>query len=358
MEHMNTPITIIGSGYVWKFVSQKLLEDYSVKKISAREIWWVSGILTNRFADKVAHIFSDRETVRSVVEKVKNWERVVFAGKTWPLLDQLVHTIETECPEQINHFYILWANGFQLYGDAPRLVLNHAIKEEQIQWEKSPTPFTHSRKSYLYQPNPSEFDEEFVKELGFDVELTSDKNVFLKALYLKCCINTIYNSICISNGPYIEQALQYFSPDFIDKAVSELHQTIDHLAPGILSEDEIQQEIDYVKEQVPHAIPSSVRQFWRKENGRDIADYQNSDVSLLLAWILRYAQKNNIETPTLLNLMEEILWRGNRYNWAHNGPDWEHLHLWEKKNRTWFAQPAGVNGLNEPDFFWINTGVK
>lgn|GEM_PF-4229515 len=139
------------------------------------------------------------------------------------------------------------------------------------------------------------------------MELTSDKNVFLKALYLKCCINTIYNSICISNGPYIEQALQYFSPDFIDKAVSELHQTIDHLAPGILSEEEIQQEIDYVKEQVPHAIPSSVRQFWRKENGRDIADYQNSDISLLLAWILQYAQKNNIETPTLLNLMEEIL---------------------------------------------------
>lgn len=342
---MKTPITVIGSGYVWKFVSQKLSKDCSVKKISAREIWWVSGILTNRFADKVAHVFSDFETVRSVVAKVKNGERVVFAGKTWPLLDQLVHTIETECPEHINHFYILWANGFQLYGDAPRLVLNHAIKEEQIQWEKSPTPFTHSHKSYLYQPNPSEFDEEFVKELGFDVELTSDKNVFLKALYLKCCINTIYNSMCISNGTYIEAGFQKFSL-YIDAYISELYQIINHISPGLISEDEIWQEIYFLKEQVPYAIPSSVGQFWRMEKGRQVADYQNSDISLLLAWALQYAQKNDIETPKLLKLMSEVVGRWNRANGAHLG----------NENRTWFAQPTVV--WWEIQVTLINTGVQ
>ncbi len=343
---MSTNINIIWGGNVWNFVSKKLSNNFSVEQISAREIWWVSWILTNRFADKIARIFIDHETVRSLVEKVKNWECVVFAGKSWLLLDQLINTIEMECPEQINHFYILWANGFQLYGNTPRLVLNHAIKKEQIKWGKSPTPFTHSGKSYLYQPNPSKFDKEFVKELGFDIEITSDKNIFLKALYLKCCINTVYNSMCISNGPYIDVALQYFSHDFIDKIISELHKTIEHLSPNTLSEEEIRQEVNYVKEQVPHTIPSSVWQFWRIEKGRQIADYQNSDISLLLAWILQYAQKNNIHTPALLQLMTDIIGRWNRANWAHLGND----------NRSLFAQPTFV--WWEIQTILINTGVK
>jgi hypothetical protein len=64
--------------------------------------------------------------------------------------------------------------------------------------------------------------------------------------------------MCISNGPYIDVALQYFSHDFIDKIISELHKTIEHLSPNTLSEEEIRQEVNYVKEQVPHTIPSSV----------------------------------------------------------------------------------------------------
>lgn len=81
------------------------------------------------------------------------------------------------------------------------------------------------------------------------------------------------------------------------------------MSPGLLLEKEIRQEIYYTKEHIPHVVPSSVDQFWRMENGKKIADYQNSDISLLLAWILQYAQKNNIQTPALLQLMSEIVGR-------------------------------------------------
>ena len=173
--------------------------------------------------------------------------------------------------------------------------------------KEPPNSFSRSGKSYLYQPNPSEFDEELVKNLGFDVKLTLDKNIFLKALYLKCCINTIYNSICISNGPYVKVAVNYFSEDTIDTYISELYQIINHLSSELLSEEEIQQEVHFTREQLQYVIPSSVGQFWTKLDGYDVADYENSDVSLLLAWALRYAQKNGIHTPALLELMEEIL---------------------------------------------------
>lgn len=192
-----------------------------------------------------------------------------------------------------------------------------------------PNPFTHDGKSYLYQPNPSDFDGELVKSLGFDVELISDKNAFLKALYLKCCINTIYNSVCVCNGPWIEAGFQKFSLS-IDGYISELYQIITHLSPELLSEEEIRQEIYYLKEQVPYVIPSSVNQFWRMEDGKMIADYQNSDIPLLLGWTLQYAQKNNIQAPNLLRLMSELVGRGNRANGIHLGND----------NRTFFGLPA------------------
>ncbi len=173
--------------------------------------------------------------------------------------------------------------------------------------KESPNSFSRSGKSYLYQPNPSEFDEELIKNLGFDVELTSDKNVFQKALYLKRCANTIYNSVCISNGPCINQALNYFGIEVIDKYISELFQIIDYISPGLLSEEEIKEEVYFLRERIPYVIPSSVGQFWTKLDGHDVADYENSDISLLLAWVVQSAQKNGIHTPALLELMEEIL---------------------------------------------------
>lgn len=249
------------------------------------------------------------------------------------MLDQLIHTIDSECPKQINHFYILGVNGFQLYGNAPRLVLNHAIKEKQVNGEEVPTPFTHIGKSYLYQPNPSDFDKELVQSLGFDVEITSDENVFLKALYLKCCINTIYNSITLCQNSDIGGAVQYFErtyPGFIDLSISELHHVVNKLAPEILKEEELREEIYFLKEHIPNVVPSSVNQFWRMEDGKMIADYQNSDISLLLGWVLQYAQKNDLQTPILLKLMSEIVGRGNRANGIHLGDD----------NRTFFGLPA------------------
>lgn len=346
---MNTSITIIWAGNVWKFLSKKLSGNYSVEQISAREIWGVSWTLVSRFSGEIARIFQDKETIESILVRMKKWERVIYTGKTGPLLDKLVHTIETEYPERMGYFYILWANGFKSYAEdrIPRLVLNHAIKEEQVNGEKNPTPFTLAGKSYFYHPNPSDFDEELVKNIGFDVELTSDKNVFLKALYLKCCINTIINSITLCQNSNISVAVWYFEryyPGFIDDTISELYLVIDNLAPGLLWKEEIQKEIYACKESVPYVVPSSVNQFWRIEQGEMFADYQNSDISVLLGWILQYAQKHHISTPMLLNLMSEIIGRWNRLNGIHLGND----------NRTIFVLPT--KEWQHPIF--TNTGVQ
>lgn len=188
----------------------------------------------------------------------------------------------------------------------------------------------------LYHPHPTEFDQAFVQNAGFDIELTSDKYVFRKAWYLKCCINTVFNSIGIAEGyrykmnAQIGNSLKYFEnhygPRFLEQCGSELYLILEKLAPGLIKKEEIQSELSYVPDTIDHIVTSSVLQSYdyQPNNKALVADYTSTDVHLLLGWILKYAQTQKISLPTLYKIHREIVYNGNRLNGVtleHTDPD-------------------------------------
>lgn len=68
----------------------------------------------------------------------------------------------------------------------------------------------------------------------------------------------------------------------LEKTISELHHVIENMKPGILSYAEIYEEIIFTQESIPYIFPSSVHQFWKILDGRVVANYRGSDISLLL----------------------------------------------------------------------------
>ncbi len=323
---MENKLSIIWGGYVWDFLTKILSSGYSVEQISARNLEKNTGSLVGAVRWKLHRIFDDRETIQGNIRRLKQWERIIYGWRAGKLLDQLVDSIHKECPEQAGNFYIFGVNGFQDYGDdIPRLVLNHAIKEEQLQWEP-PTPFMHSGKSCLYHPHPTDFDRELVENVGFDIKLTSDRNVFLKALYLKSCVNTVFNSIGIAEGyryrnsAQIGSSLKYFEeyhgPEFLEQCGSELFLVLKRLAPWLIGQEEIKSKLAYVPDSIDQVVPSSVWQFYdyQPNNKPLVADYNSTDVHLLLGWVLKYAQTKKIPLPTLYRIHREIVYNGNRLN--------------------------------------------
>lgn len=261
----------------------------------------------------------ERTTLNDILDKLRNWEKVIYASKSWPLIDRIVDEMMKDWGIDKWNFTIFWTNWGLSYWwhSIPRVVLHAWIKEEQLNWNP-PNTFW---ESIYYHPNPWDFEEDFVSKLDFPMKLTDDKVLYLKAFYLKLCINSIFNSIStLYESPityWIEIINDHF-PNSLEIMIEELYKIINIISPNTLSIQEISDWIYSTITKIPNVFPSSVSQFWVNRNGRMLADYKNSDIWITLAFLLKTAKTNWIETPMLLNLHKEIVGKWNRRNWVHH----------------------------------------
>lgn len=299
---MQTKVTIIWEGNLWNY-TKKQLSKYEPESFSAKYFY-----LKEDYKNQI-----NEALLNNVLDRLKTWEKILFTWRQWLLFDKLIEKITLEYKEFQDNFIISWVNWIEDYWDLSRLSLNAKVTKDWI--EEFDT-------SCLYTKNKDKELIEMFRKLYNNIEITSNKDEFLKYFFNKALLNIIvnsasilfFNNIIISFNVIIKMYQMNF-PDkeedfFLNNIIKEFNIYIKNIYNFELSKEEFIEYLNRTINKIWEAYPSSFYQHWWiiDKKWKEEMDFNlnakkfNSDIEFIFERILN----ERINSP-LIRWLYELL---------------------------------------------------